>query len=188
MKGDVLEGRVAWIFGDDFDIDLVIGPQNIKSYDRDFLLSVCMHDYDPRFCMDVEPGDVIVGGRNFGYGHPHYPAMLALRYSGIVGIVAESFSPGFYRGEIYNGVPLVTCPGITAVVERWDRLRVDWVDGRVDVVDRNVQLSAARPPQRVIDTVRAGGRYQLLLSRYATVGREHGVSGPWPAAKISAQT
>ena len=108
---DVIAGRVAWVFGDDFDIDLVIGVENIKSYDAEFLRSKVMQAYDPSFADRVRPGDVIVGGRNFGYGHPHYPPMVALRDLGIAAVIAESFSPGFWRGETYNGMPLITVAG-----------------------------------------------------------------------------
>jgi 3-isopropylmalate/(R)-2-methylmalate dehydratase small subunit len=82
--------------------------------------------YDAGFRAAVKPGDVLVAGHNFGYGHPHYPAMKAMRHMGITGVIAESFSPGFYRGEISMGFPLVTCPGIRAAVQRWDEVQVDW--------------------------------------------------------------
>ena len=72
-----------------------------------------------------------VGGRNFGYGHPHYPPLRAMRHLGIAAVVAESFSPGFWRGEISMGFPLVPCAGILAAVHRWDEVSVDWAAGRV---------------------------------------------------------
>lgn len=90
----------------------MIGVENIKSYDAEFLRGKVMQAYDPTFAERVQPGDVIVGGRNFGYGHPHYPPMVALRDLGIAAVLAESFSPGFWRGETYNGMPLLTVPGI----------------------------------------------------------------------------
>ena len=114
-----LRGRVAWVFDeDDYDIDLIIGVRNIKITDVKELAALAMSDRDPNFAASVQRGDLLVGGRNFGYGHPHYPAMRAMRHLGIAGVVAESFSPGFFRGEISMGFPLVTCPGILAQVQR----------------------------------------------------------------------
>ena len=123
----MLHGRVAWVFDEDnFDIDLIIGIKNIKLSDLEALAAVTMSSYDPGFRQAVRPGDLLVAGHNFGYGHPHYPAMKSMRHLGISAVVAESFSPGFYRGEISMGFPLVTCPGIRAAVSRWDELQVDW--------------------------------------------------------------
>jgi len=122
-----LQGRAAWIFEeDDFDIDLIVGIKNIKITDIHELAAVTMTSYDPAFAASVKKGDLLVGGHNFGYGHPHYPAMRAMRHLGIVAVIAESFSPGFFRGETSMGFPLVSCPGIRAATARGDELTVDW--------------------------------------------------------------
>ncbi|MDQ0380944.1 3-isopropylmalate dehydratase small subunit [Amycolatopsis thermophila] len=163
---DVIRGRVAWVFGDDFDIDLVIGVENIKSYDAEFLRSKVMRAYDPGFADRVRPGDVIVGGRNFGYGHPHYPPMVALRDLGIAAVLAGSFSPGFWRGETYNGVPLVTVPGIAAAVATGDPVAVDWRAATVSLGDGRV-LRGTPPSDRVVRVIEAGGSLKLLLAEHA---------------------
>ncbi|MFN8204829.1 MAG: hypothetical protein U0S48_19915 [Solirubrobacteraceae bacterium] len=167
---DVFDGRVAWIFGDDFDIDLIVGVQNIKSYDVDFLLSVCMSAFEEGFVERVQPGDLLVAGRNFGYGHPHYPPFVAMRAAGIAAVIAESYAPGFWRGETFNGMPLLRCPGISAAVERWDRLRVDWTRGTVDNVHAGVALRAEVPSPRVAQIWRAGGSLALLRAEHARDG------------------
>ena len=113
-----------------YDIDLIIGIKNIKLSDLEELAAVTMTHYDPNFRQSVKAGDLLVAGHNFGYGHPHYPAMKAMRYLGITGVIAESFSPGFFRGEISMGFPLVTCPGIRSAVSRGDELQVDWAARR----------------------------------------------------------
>ena len=127
-----LRGRVAWIFADDdFDVDQIVGVKNIKITDVDELAAVAMKAYDPDFAKAVKPGDLLVGGRNFGYGHPHYPPLRAMRHLGIRGLLAESFSPGFWRGEISMGFPLIPVPGILQAVQRWDELSVDWATSQV---------------------------------------------------------
>jgi 3-isopropylmalate/(R)-2-methylmalate dehydratase small subunit len=127
-----IQGRVAWIFTeDDFDVDQIIGVKNIKISDIDELSGLAMQSYDPQFKALVRAGDVLVGGRNFGYGHPHYPPLRAMRHLGIKALIAESFSPGFWRGEISMGFPLVSCPGILAAVQRWDDVTIDWQRSRL---------------------------------------------------------
>ncbi len=132
-----LQGRVAFIFEEpDFDVDQIVGVKNMKTTDIHELTKAAMQTYDPGFASLVKPGDLLVGNHNFGYGHPHYPPMKAMRQLGIAGVISESFSPGYWRGEISMGFPQVSCPGILGFVKRWDELEVDWDAGLV----RNLSL------------------------------------------------
>lgn len=127
-----LHGRAAWVFAEsDFDVDQIVGVKNIKITDVDELAAVAMQSFDPGFAKAVKPGDLLVGGVNFGYGHPHYPPLRAMRHLGIKALLAESFSPGFWRGEISMGFPLIAVPGIVAATERWDELSIDWESSTV---------------------------------------------------------
>lgn len=122
-----LKGRVAWIFEEeDFDVDQIVGVKNIKIKDLAELARLCMAAEEPDFAEKVKPGDLLIGNHNFGYGHPHYPPMIGMRHLGVAGVIAESFSPGYWRGEIAMGFPQVACPGILKSVNRWDEIEVDW--------------------------------------------------------------
>jgi len=122
-----LKGRVAWIFEqEDFDVDQIVGVKNIKIKDPAELGRLAMHAEEPDFADKVKPGDLLVGNHNFGYGHPHYPPMIGMRHLGLAGVLAESFSPGYWRGEIAMGFPQVAVPGIIKAVSRWDEIEIDW--------------------------------------------------------------
>lgn len=122
-----LRGRVAWIFPEeDFDVDQIVGVKNIKIKDPAELGRLAMRQQEPDFAEKVRPGDLLVGNHNFGYGHPHYPPMIGMRHLGIAGVIAESFSPGYWRGEIAMGFPQAACPGVLQAVSRWDEIEVDW--------------------------------------------------------------
>lgn len=168
MTLPTLQGRAAWIFTqDDYDIDLIVGIKNIKTTDINELAAVTMTSYDPDFAKSVVNGDLLVGGQNFGYGHPHYQAMRAMRHLGVAGVIAESFSPGFFRGEISMGFPLITCPGIRAATQRWDALQVDWHRGVV--VNQRTGAALRFEPWSSTDraTVEAGGFTSYLKVRLA---------------------
>jgi 3-isopropylmalate/(R)-2-methylmalate dehydratase small subunit len=139
-----IRGRVAWIFpDDDYDVDQIVGVKNIKVTDIDELAALVLKDREPDFASKVQPGDVLVGGRNFGYGHPHYPPLRAMRHLGIKAVIAESFSPGFWRGEISMGFPLLPVPGILGAVARWDQIEIDWVASRVSNLTQGRHLEFA---------------------------------------------
>ncbi len=141
MKMPTVRGRAAYVFTEpDFDVDQIIGVKNIKLKDPAELAAVAMKEQDPEFAQKVRTGDVLVGGVNFGYGHPHYPPLIGMRHLGIRGLIAESFSPGYWRGEVAMGFPQVACPGILAAVSRWDELEIDWDAGCVRNHTRGTSL------------------------------------------------
>ena len=164
-----LAGRVAWIFAEEnYDVDLIVGVKNMKITDINELAGLAMQEYDPEFAKLIRKGDVIVGGANFGYGHPHYPSLRAMRHLGIAGIIAESFSPGFWRGEISMGTPLVSCPGILGAVSRWDEVVVDWAGGTV--TNRTNGKALAFEPLASADRImlETGGLVPYLKSQMQT--------------------
>ena len=161
-----LKGRVAWIFEDeDFDVDQIVGVKNIKIKDPEELGRLCMAAEDPDFAAQVRPGDLLIGNHNFGYGHPHYPPMIGMRQLGIAGVLAESFSPGYWRGEIAMGFPQVAVPGIIHAVSRWDEIEVDWAAADF----RNHTTGAVLPIEPLSDGDRlmleAGGLVGYLHAR-----------------------
>ncbi|XYS42440.1 hypothetical protein ACSUAE_03535 [Acinetobacter baumannii] len=136
-----LSGKVAYIFNElDFDVDQIIGVKNIKIQDLETLADLAMKDYEPNFRQSVQPGDILIGAANFGYGHPHYPPMRTMRFLGISAVIAESFAPTFWRGEISMGFPLISCKGILALVSRGDTISVNWAEGCVTNVSTGQTL------------------------------------------------
>jgi 3-isopropylmalate/(R)-2-methylmalate dehydratase small subunit len=163
MALKTIRGRVAFIFTEvDFDVDQMIGVKNIKLQNVEELAAVAMQAYDPNFRSKVKPGDILVGAENFGYGHPHYPPLRAMRHMGISAIVAESFSPGYWRGELSNGFPQAACKGILRAVERWDEVEIDFEGGEVRNLTRGVRLPIEPLTQLEREMIEAGGLVPYL--------------------------
>jgi 3-isopropylmalate/(R)-2-methylmalate dehydratase small subunit len=139
------EGSAIWIFPDHFDVDLIIGVQNVRENDIDKLVPICMNTFEQDFVSKVKPGDIFVGGRNFGYGHAHPQAMAAVRKTGINIVLAESFAPGFFRGELGNGMMLLQVPGIANGAKRFDRLRVEFNTGLVHNLTQKTTINGIPP-------------------------------------------
>jgi 3-isopropylmalate/(R)-2-methylmalate dehydratase small subunit len=159
-----INGRVAWVFEEDnFDIDMIVGVENIKVSNIEVLKAVCMKKYDEDFSKNVKPGDVIVGGKNFGYGHPHYTSFKALRALGISAVFAESFAPGFYRGETTNGFALIECPGILKLVKRWDEVSFDWDTSELTVNGKNSIKCFV--PKKTKELIECGGIINYLREK-----------------------
>ena len=101
------------------------------------------------------------------YAHLKDLRSRAMRQLGISCVIAESFSPGFFRGEMSMGFPLVTCPGIRAAVTRGDALEVNWDTDAVC----NVRTGQKLPLQPFSASERgmldAGGLIPYLKARIA---------------------
>ena len=162
MTDLTFHGRVAWVFPDHFDVDQIVGVENIRTYDMQVLRPACMAEYTPGFADEVAPGDLLVAGRNFGYGHPHDQAMSVMREIGISCVVAESFGLMFERSWQFLGLPLLRCAGIAAEVERWDELSVDWERGRVHIARTGRTLQGVEPSRSSVAMARAGGGSNLI--------------------------
>ena len=139
-----IRGRVAHVFPADFDVDQIVGVENIKEQDPDALLAQVRRRLGDDFVDTVRPGDVLVAGANFGYGHPHFPAMRTMRRLGVAAVVAESFFPVYWRGEISNGFPQVPCAGIAAHATAGDPIAIDFDESVVTLPARGLRLAFPR--------------------------------------------
>ena len=71
---------------------------------------VVMENYDTEFVNQVEQGDFLVGGFNFGTGSSREQAATALKYRGIALVLAGSFSETYKRNAINNGFMVLEAP------------------------------------------------------------------------------
>lgn len=174
MRLPDVHGRVAYIFDQvEFDVDQIIGVENVKLQDLDELARIAMRTYDPDFVTAVRPGDLLVGSANFGYGHPHHTAMKVMRHLGVGGVVAESFFPSYFQNEINMGFPQIICSGIVRMVERWDMIEVKWSEGLLVNHSRNVALPFEPLSARDQTILSMGGLIPWLKQDIANERNQH---------------
>lgn len=98
-----LRGR-AWVYGNDVDTDVIIPARYLVTSDPEELGRHCMEDLDPEFIKKMKPGDVVVGGENFGCGSSREHAPWALQQYGFRAIIAPSFADIFFNNCYKNGL------------------------------------------------------------------------------------
>ena len=146
-----LQGRTH-CYGDNIDTDLIIAARYLASQSREELAAHCMEDADADFVKRVKPGDIMVGGANFGCGSSREHAPIAIEASGISCVIAESFARIFYRNAINIGFPILECADAKRIHEG-DELSVDLENGVIFNRTQNESYaSAAFPPfiQKII--------------------------------------
>jgi 3-isopropylmalate/(R)-2-methylmalate dehydratase small subunit len=115
-----------------------------------------MYGFDPEFYKKVKPGDLFVAGRNFGGGSSREQAPVAIKYSGIAAVVAESFARIFYRNSFAIGLPALEVPGITKQVKQFDEIVVNLQDWTITTKDGKVH-HALKVPEFLRGLMREGG-------------------------------
>jgi 3-isopropylmalate/(R)-2-methylmalate dehydratase small subunit len=113
-----------WKFGDDLDTDAILPGRFLIINDPAELARHAFEGTRDEFAQSVLPGDVVVGGRNFGMGSSREHAPLALKGAGVRYVVAESFARIFYRNAINVGLLPLTTPS-TAAFEDGAEVAVD---------------------------------------------------------------
>ena len=94
-------------YGDNVDTDVIIPARYLNAPSPDELAKHCMEDIDATFAQKVQPGDIIVGGANFGCGSSREHAPQTIRRSGIKAVIAESFAEIFFGNSTGIGLPCV---------------------------------------------------------------------------------
>jgi 3-isopropylmalate/(R)-2-methylmalate dehydratase small subunit len=158
----VLEGT-GWKFGDNIPTDLIT-PTHVVFRGLAEMAQHVLESANPEFPRRVQPGDIIVAGRNFGCSSGRAIALKAIRATGVGAVLAEFFARTFYRNGYEVGLPLLEAPGIHELVETGDRLRVDIGQGIVENLTSGKSLRAAPPPDFLLEMLEAGGLIPLLRS------------------------
>ena len=121
----LISGRV-WAYGDNINTDVIFpGKYTYTVTARDEIARHALEDLDPAFVDNVQPGDVIVGGSNFGCGSSREQAATCLVYNGVGAVIAASFSRIFYRNALNNGLLAIVCPEAAAALRTGDRVEID---------------------------------------------------------------
>ena len=159
-----MRGKV-WKYGDNIDNDVIIPARYLNNPDPKALASHCMVDIDEGFAGSVQPGDIMVGGWNFGCGSSREHAPVAIQASGISCVIAASFARIFYRNSINIGFPILECPEASEAIKAGDIVNVDTKTG-VITDETTGQTFQAKPfPPFIEQIIDAGGLLSYLKEK-----------------------
>ncbi len=166
MGDDVLRGRV-WRFDHDISTDVLspgayaIDPVEVRK------LHV-LESVNPAFATGVEPGDIIVAGRNFGCGSSRETAAENLKALGVACVAAESLSRLFMRNAIAVGLPVLICAGVHEAFADGDGIEIDLRSGKVRGGEIGSDLQGESLPKEMREILAAGGILATLERRAGT--------------------
>ncbi|MFH0847801.1 MAG: 3-isopropylmalate dehydratase [Chloroflexota bacterium] len=164
MMKPIIKGKV-WKFGDNIGTDYIM-PGFTQGATPEERATFCMRAIRPDFAKEIKPGDVIVGGKNFGCGSSR-PAARNFMTLGISCVIAESFARTFFRISVHLGFPILYCKGVSTAFAEGDILEANFKTGEVKNLTSGKVLQAEPLPEIAMRILDAGGVVELLKKEYA---------------------
>ena len=144
-------------YPDNVDTDVIIPARYLNTPNAQELAKHCMEDIDTTFVSRVQPGDVMVGGWNFGCGSSREHAPLAIKTCGTGCVIAKSFARIFYRNAINIGLPILECEQAAQEIQPGDTVKGNFDTGVITDETTGKQYQAEPFPAFVQNIIRAGG-------------------------------
>jgi len=150
----LITGRV-WVVGDSVTTDAMYPAFAMKLPVSEAARHI-FYELRPGWTDEVETGDIVVAGRNFGLGSSR-PVAALFRELGIAALIAEEFNSLFLRNCINHGLPALTVPGASAAFTDGDTARLDFAEGWAENTRSGTRLDAGALPPLVLDILANGG-------------------------------
>ncbi|MCD8037389.1 MAG: 3-isopropylmalate dehydratase small subunit [Clostridiales bacterium] len=144
-------------YGENVDTDVIIPARYLNVSDGNELAKYCMIDIDKDFVNNVNEGDIIVAGKNFGCGSSREHAPLAIKCAGISCVIAPSFARIFYRNSINIGLPIMECTEAAEEINAGDEVAVDFSTGEITDKTTGKTYKAEPFPEFMQKIIASGG-------------------------------
>ncbi|GAB4285266.1 MAG: hypothetical protein Kow0068_10610 [Marinilabiliales bacterium] len=113
---------------------------NILSSDPAAIMPHLFEGFDPSFAKNVQPGDIIIAGDNFGCGSSREHPAVGLAHAGVKAVIVKSVNRIFYRSSINQGLLLIVNREIVNHYKPGDKVDVDFYKGIVYLNDKEIKF------------------------------------------------
>jgi 3-isopropylmalate dehydratase small subunit len=151
---------IKFCYGHNIDTDRIIPGKYTKTLDLSTLAQHVLEDLDPDFAQQVQSGDVVVAGDNFGCGSSREQAPIALLQAGVSLVIARYFARIFFRNAINIGLPVLEIPQHD--IEKGDELWIDLNISEVRNLTKNKTYQVNPLPPMMLAILEAGGMVNYL--------------------------
>lgn len=148
-----------WVLGDDIDTDIIIPTEYLALKTVKDMTPYAFSPLRPELAGQIEEGDIIVAGKNFGCGSSREQAPEIIKALGVKCVIAKSFARIFFRNSINNGLLLIEQEELHDNVKEGDTATVT-VGESVSVNGKEFPISSL--PQNLLDIINAGGLVKAM--------------------------
>ena len=150
------QGKV-FKYPDNVDTDVFIPARYLNTANAQELAKHCMEDIDTEYVKQVQPGDIMVAGWNFGCGSSREHAPLVIKTCGTGCVIAKSFARIFYRNAINIGMPILECEQAAEEIQPGDQVAVDFDTGIIRNITAGKTYQAEPFPEFIQNIIKKGG-------------------------------
>lgn len=151
-------------YEDNVNTDVIFpGKYTYKITERAEMAKYAMEDLDPNFIKEVQKGDIIVAGKNFGCGSSREQAVICLKEAGISVIIAKSFARIYFRNCINEGLPALVSNEVFDNVVKGEEIEVDLKEGKI--ITKSGTFSFPPFPEKVQEILLSGGLIQYVKNK-----------------------
>ena len=154
----------VWKYGDDVNTDMLFpGKYTYTCATAEQILPHLLEDLDEQFAKAVQPGDIILAGKNFGCGSSREQPVVGLKAVGVAAVVAKSYARIFYRAAINQGLLLIECPAAIDAYKEGDDVSLDVAAGTIAVGKAEFRFPTL--PEEILAIRDAGGLLPYARAR-----------------------
>ena len=148
-----MTGKV-WVLGDDIDTDIIIPTEYLAMKTIDDMKQYGFSPLRPELAGQIQKGDIIVAGKNFGCGSSREQAPEIIKALGIQCVIAKSFARIFFRNSINNGLLLIEQPDLHDDIKEGDTITVH-MNEHIDYSGKEYPIASLL--ENLMNIIQAGG-------------------------------
>ena len=158
---NIIKGK-TWTFGENIDTDVIIPGRYLRTFNPKDLAEHVLEGERADFTKNVEQGDIILAGENFGCGSSREQAPVAIKAAGVEAIIAKSFARIFYRNAINIGLAILECPEAVANISDGDTVEADLDNGIIYNRTTGKQFKTQPFPAFIQKIIENGGLIETI--------------------------
>ncbi len=164
----IYQGR-TWKYGNNVNTDVIFpGKYTYTVKDVSEMAKHALEDLDPRFASNVNSGDIVVAGTNWGCGSSREQAVTCLVGAGVKVLVAKSIARIYFRNAVNGGLLPIVCPTAVEAIQDGEIITVDVDSCTVLCAGGTFAFPPLSPSLKAI--LEAGGLIPMLKQKLATEG------------------
>jgi 3-isopropylmalate/(R)-2-methylmalate dehydratase large subunit len=128
---------------------------SVLSSEPEKIMPHLFQGFDVKFTDNVEEGDIIIAGSNFGCGSSREHPAVGLAHAGVKAVICGSVNRIFYRSSVNQGLPIIILPEAVAAFNQGDNVDINFETGVVSISGKEFKFAPL--PEKLMSIFASNG-------------------------------